>query len=488
MNPLPLLLRAGARLAFGGWLVAAVLVAAPATPGQFFGPTNTWDLRLSIGAEDWHSMEPAEPERGPGPPGPPPAREYPWATARFECAGVVLTNVAVRFKGNSSFMMSRRGLKRPLKLDFNRGHPGRTFAGLAGLMLGNNANDPSQLHEALAYAAFARAGVPAPRTAFVRVHLDIPGIAENRFVGVYTAVEPVDSRFLLSRFGTKDGVLAKPERMPGPRYFGEDWSAYVDRFEVKREGTAREQRRLIDFVRLVDRAPDAEFASRLAEYVDPAELARFTAVNAWLANMDSMLGTGHNHYLHVAPDGRIRFIPWDLNEAFGGHPGAGPALGQAGFDVLHPNAPNVRLLERFLSHPAFAAQYRSELSRLATNALSATALLADLARGAEAIGPSVERESPMARAGFRRVALGDTNGPSQGPRLGGPGGPVGPGFMAPPLADWIRLRAAEVEAQLAGEKTGSRPSVGRGGGPGGPGGPRGPRGPRPPPGPPGIPF
>ncbi len=470
------------------WLASLLLVgllhaAPPATPEQFFGLTNVRDARITMSADAWRSMEPEEPERGFGPPGgrppaPPAKREYPWSMARFECAGIVLTNVAVRFKGNSSFMMSRRGLKRPFKIDFNRDAPGRTFAGFAALALANNANDPSQMHEALAYAAFARAGVAAPRTAFVRMHLVVPGIADDVYTGLYTAVEPVDGRFLESRFGNKDGVLAKPERMPGPRYFGEEWSVYEERFGVKRAGKEPEQRRLVEFARLVDRGTDAEFAERLDRFVDIAELSRFVAVNAWLANMDSLLGTGHNHYLRVATDGRVRFIPWDLNEAFGGHPGAGPASRQMDFDALHPNAPNVRFLERFLAQPKFAVIYRGELTRLVTNALSASVFLADAHRVAEAIGASVERESPMARAGFLRIGLGETNAAGHGPRLGGPGGLVGPGFAAPPLPDWISAREREVVAQLAAEKTGTRPNVGR---PGGPGGPRGGPGFGPPP-------
>ncbi len=470
-------------------LVGRLLAAPPATPEQFFGLTNVWDARLTMSADAWRSMEPEEPERGFGPPGgrapgPPAKREYPWSMARFECAGIVLTNVAVRFKGNSSFMMSRRGLKRPFKIDFNRDAPGRTFAGLAALALANNANDPSQMHEALAYAAFARAGVVAPRTAFVRMHLAVPGIADDVYTGLYTAVEPVDGRFLESRFGNKDGVLAKPERMPGPRYFGEDWAVYAERFGVKRAGTTADQRRLVEFARLVDKAPDAEFAGQLGQFIDLAEWSRFVAVNAWLANMDSLLGTGHNHYLHVAAAGRVRFVPWDLNEAFGGHPGAGPAVRQLDFDALHPNAANVRFVERFLDQPKFAERYRGELARLATNELSAAAFLSDKQRVAEVIGTSVDSESTMARAGFHRIALGETNGAASGPRLGGAGGLVGPGFAAPPLSDWIRAREREVTAQLAGEKTGTRPTVGRPGGPRGPGGPGGDPGFRPPPGPP----
>jgi hypothetical protein len=465
-------------------LVLAVRTSAAGPAERFFGLTNLWEIRLRLPAENWAALTPREREHGrfapgePRPPGPRAvAREYPWSTATFECAGQLLTNVAVRFKGNSSFNMSRNGLKRPFKLDFDRGAKGRTFFGHEELLLNNNLNDGAQFREALAYDAFRRAGMAAPRTAFARVFLTIPGERTNTFLGLYTVVEAVDGDFLKAHFGTKKGLLAKPERVPGLQYLGPDWAAYTNRYEPKTDVTPADTDRFIALTRLVDQADDATFARELARRVDLPQLLRFIAVNAVLANYDSFLGTGHNFYLfQPRGDGKTVFIPWDLNESFGGHPGAGSRRAQAEFSVLKPQTENLRVIGRVLANPEFAAAYRREVSALLTNAFNPVRLRADAARVAQVTQESVFAESPRSRAAFEQSALGLTNRVAAAeprpdrdgePRVGGPGF----GMLRDDItfADWVQLRADNLAAELAGQRTGSPAPSMRG-----PGGPRRP--------------
>jgi len=120
------------------WLVAGSLVPRAdqaaqlreEDAGHFFGLTNLWTIHLTLSREDWSAMEPEGPRR-PGVF----QTDYPWRTCTFECSGQALTDVAVRFKGNSSFNSARGGFKRPFKLDFNRDHPERAFLGLKKLSM-----------------------------------------------------------------------------------------------------------------------------------------------------------------------------------------------------------------------------------------------------------------------------------------------------------------------------------------------------------------
>lgn len=468
---------------------------------RFFGFTNLWTIRLTLSATDWSAMQPA----GFGGPGRP-ARDYPWRICTFECAGQTLTNVAIRFKGNSSFSATRGELKRPFKLDFNRGQKGRAFLGLEKLSLNNNFNDATQFREALAYEAYRRAGLPAPRTAFARVYLTITGSRSNELLGLYTLVEPVEDEFLKRQFGSKKGLLLKPE---GPRsldYLGEDWSAYQSRYAPKTEAPTAEARRFIELTKLIAAADDATFERELPARLDLANFLRYIAITALLANYDSFVGNGHNYYLfQPASGGKVAFIPWDLNEAFGGHPKAGPRQAQAELSVLHPQAGRNRLIERVLANPRWAAAYRHELDAALTNACEPSRLKADAERLARATQETVFAESARAKAWFQRIALGQTNAalPEPGPnavRPGrgdpfpgepGPGSGRGRGFppgrgfeFVPggrreemPIADWITVRTQNVADELAGKRTGTTP---RPQGPLGPGGPRG-RGPLPPP-------
>lgn len=430
--------------------------------GNFFGLTNLWEIRLTLSATNWAAMTPQERARPEGRPGPPGMmdREYPWSTATIASEGTVLTNVAVRFKGNSSFNMSRSGLKRPFKLDFDRGAKGRTFRGQEELLLNNNLNDGTQFREALAYDAFRRAGLRAPRTAFARVFLTVTGERTNTYLGLYTVVEAVEGKFLKAHFGTKQGLLVKPERVPGLQYLGPDWAAYTNRFEPKTTPKADDTERFIELNRLAELADDATFARELPRRMDPTNLFRFIALNALLANYDSFLGTGHNFYLfQPRGDAKAAFIPWDLNESFGGHPPGGSRRDQAEFSILTPHSDNIRFLTRVLSQPAFAAAYRREVAALLTNVFQPERLRADATRIANVTREAVFAESPRARAAFETAAFGLPQRATEHGVGAGPG--MGPREdMA--FADWVDLRMRQVTAELAGERTGRRPDFRRG--------------------------
>ena len=76
--------------------------------------------------------------------------------------------------------------KAAFKLKLAHTVKGQRFLGLKTLTLNNMVQDPSMVHELLAYEAFRAVGIPAPRTgyAFVRVN--------GADYGVYLNVETLD--------------------------------------------------------------------------------------------------------------------------------------------------------------------------------------------------------------------------------------------------------------------------------------------------------
>src|SRR5437588_12781605 len=108
-------------------------------------------------------------------------------------------------------MASSRGLKRPVKIDLNRHQEGQRFHGLKKLNLNNGITDPTKAREALSYAVFRVAGVPAPRTAYAEVTLTVRGKYDKEYVGLYTLIEQVDRVCLNEHFGHAAGMLLKPE-------------------------------------------------------------------------------------------------------------------------------------------------------------------------------------------------------------------------------------------------------------------------------------
>ncbi len=473
-----------------GLLLAAVSVRAASPAGrELFGLTNLWTIHLTFSPAEWQTVVAGgvvQKSRGGGgggggpldsllrglfggdAPSAPPAgnggSKYPWSQCRVEFAGTVFTNVAVRTKGVSSVARAPNAYKRPLKLDFNRGAKGRRLLGAEELYLNNNVNDATQMREALAYELFRRAGIPAPRTAFARVYLTISGEVERQHLGLYTLVEAVEADFLQRSFGTREGLLLKPEMMRGLEYFGGGWDRYRDKYQPKQEGKPEDARRFIEFVRFIREAPPERFAEGLSEFMDPAPFLRFVALNSILANVDSFIGNGHNYYLfQPAAPGRASFIPWDLNEAFGMHPVSGPSGYQLRTSILRPNADPNQLVERCVADPVLGPQYRATCSRLLEEVFVPDRLVAEVDRIAAVTGPVVLAETRRARADFERTVL-ETRRRDEGdvrqPRFDSEYAKLGfrPWSFPDqveidnlPLKEWIRARHANALDQLAGK-------------------------------------
>src|SRR5205823_1015404 len=189
---------------------------------------------------------------------------------------------------------SARGLKRNFKIELDHYDTDLRFRGLKIINLNAGAMDPTKAREALSYAVFRAAGVPAPRTAFAEVTLTVPGKYDKEHVGLYTLIEGVDKNFLKLHFKNSAGLLMKPERIPGLVYLGEDWARYKDTYLPKREATKDEIKRVIDFTKLVSAAPDAQFNEEISSYLDVDAFLKFMAVTAIIANLDSFHG-GHNY-------------------------------------------------------------------------------------------------------------------------------------------------------------------------------------------------
>jgi hypothetical protein len=77
----------------------------------------------------------------------------------------------------------------------------RKYLGLKKFTFNNQVEDPSHTHERIGYDFFSKLGVPVPRAAPVRVHVN------NELWGLYLNVETIDRRFLKRHFDSKKGML-----------------------------------------------------------------------------------------------------------------------------------------------------------------------------------------------------------------------------------------------------------------------------------------
>jgi hypothetical protein len=337
--------------------------------------------------------------------------------------GRVWTQVGMRFKGNFSLMMAALAPgngKTSFRLNFDRyedTHPevsNQRFHGFKELTFSSNFGDDTQIREALANEIFRDRGVAAPRVAFYRISVDAGGGPE--YWGLYTMVEdPADGAMLRSQFGRSSGNLYKPD---GP---GADWTKFDPAgFEKKNNRTKPDYTDVAEAIAALHAdGPSAQWRANLEKRLDVDHFLRWLAVNQVVDNWDAYGRFAHNYYLYADPGrgGRLVWIPWDNNFAFGGTPfgampigfrGAGPpppaAPGQrgtpAGFmigssdDVLHERVGKEwPLISRLLADGTYRARYRAHLADALGGLYEADALRARAHAWHALIASAVARES-----------------------------------------------------------------------------------------------
>jgi spore coat protein H len=419
--------------------------------------------------------------------------EFKYVHADLDFAGRPFKDVAVRYKGNGTFMQSRGSLKHSFKIDLNKHVDGQKLAGVTKLNLHNNVTDASWMNEVLSHRLFRDAGAPASRTAYARVYVTVPGKHDHQYLGLYSLVEDVDNNFAQERFGMRKGAIFKPVTPSPFADLGDDWKNYNQTYDPKTELAPEQKQRVIDFCKLVTKAGDAEFAATVGGFLELDEFARFMAVTTWLSTMDSILGPGQNYYVYLHPKtGKFQFIPWDLDHSFGQFGMMGSPDQRENLNIHRPWLGENRFLERVFNVEEFKKLYLAHLSEFSKTLFQPERFDKQVDEIAAAIRPAVKEESDEQLARFDKVINGEPVQPAgfggfgrprpgaeggDGPRFGGPGG-----FMQPakPIKAFVKARAQSVTDQLAGKSEGQTvgafgfggpgPRAGRGGGPGGPGG------------------
>ncbi len=367
--------------------------------------------------------------------------EFTQVHADVDFDGHPFANVALRYKGNGTFVESRTSVKRPLKVDLNKFVKGQKLAGVSTLNLHNNVTDAGMMNEVLAYSLYRDAGVPAPRTAYARVFVTVPGKHERRYFGLYSLVENIDKNFLTARGLDKDGAILKPSSTDLFAHLGDDWERYQQPYDPKTDLTEAQERRLIDFCRLVSKAGDAEFATRLGDFLDLDEFARYMAVSVWIGDYDSMLTTGQNFYMYLDPTtNRFQFIPWDKDHTFGSWIAGTPEDLQQ-HSILEPWEGHKRFLARTFKVDAFRDRYRTALKDFHEQHARPEQFEKRVAELAPAIRPAIQEELSGSLARFDTVVAGKPL----------PGALFGFGPRPPTLLLFVKARAASVADQLAGK-------------------------------------
>ncbi len=280
-----------------------------------------------------------------------------YETCSVEIDGEVLSNVAIRAKGNTSLTQveSYGNDRYSFKIEFDHYDDSINYKGLDKLCLNNIIQDNTYMKDYLTYQMMGYFGVDAPLCSFVNITVN----GENW--GLYLAVEAVEESFLERNYGNDYGELYKPDstgnmggggekpddigerptnfpteqgempQMPqqmngdrgGGRLMGSDdisliytdnsYDSYTNIFDnAKTDITDADKDRLIDALKQLNEN------SNIDEVVNVEEVIRYFVVHNFVCNFDSYTGSMiHNYYLYEE-DSKMSMIPWDYNLAFGG--------------------------------------------------------------------------------------------------------------------------------------------------------------------------
>jgi spore coat protein H len=349
--------------------------------------------------------------------------------------GEQIPNVGVRFKGNGSFLSGRALGKYSFKIDFNEYQDDFSFEGLKKVNLQSCAADPSMLREAISYELFREAGVPAPLTGWASIATDVDGKVKQ--AGLFLVVEQVDKQFLKRAFGESDGLLVKPSAFTAFPYLGETWGHYESYYNPKTDPTSEQQRRLMEFARLIHRSDQEEFEARIEEFLDLESFLSFLAVNAMLSNLDSFLGGSQNYYAYLSPEtNKVLLIPWDLDHSFGSLEIIGTPESRVQHSIKQPQLGfgKNRLIERLLDMPEVKQAYLTRVDQLFDSVFAKQKWLDQVEAEATFVRPRLDEE-----ARSRMDAA-----------IGGAAYP-GKGYS---LEEFVRERHVSIGDQLAGRSEG----------------------------------
>ncbi len=266
-------------------------------------------------------------------------------------------NIGVRSRGSGSRSKDKPGLR----LDFNR-YRDQTFVGLKSVVLVNGVQDTSMMRQRLAFAAYARMGVPAPQSVHAKLYVN------GNYLGLYQLVESVDKVMLPRVFDESksnkedDGYLYEYKWLDYYfwTYLGADLRTYADRFEPQThelEAPADLYGPIEQLIGTTNSSSDGEFESRMGDFFDLKSLAKFLAVENFFTDGDGFLGDWgvNNFYLYRFESGKKwALLPWDKDLAFY----------DATFDIFRHVDQNV-LASRLLKIPSVYAAYLDTMTACA---------------------------------------------------------------------------------------------------------------------------
>jgi len=225
-------------------------------------------------------------------------------TFRYETDGLQSGELpmGIRIKGKWGSFRDLNG-KSAFRVRFNFGLPGGNFVGLQNLTLNNMVQDPSMIHEVLAYRIFRAAGIPCPRTGYAWVKVN------GQDYGLYLTLERYDDVFLSGHFPSTQHL-----------YEGEYGTDIVPGGSTLFDSDEGDVEIRDDLEALADVAwstEDSHWVSAMGSVADLEQMTRMWAVEQFIGHWDGYAPTINNYFLHSDDAGRFVMLPWGVDQTFG---------------------------------------------------------------------------------------------------------------------------------------------------------------------------
>ncbi len=280
-----------ALVAHCGWAQLAV---------DFLDGSVLQEIRLTMAPADWQKLHDNYTDK---------KTNY---RADFVWRGMTVQSVGVHTRGTGSLNPIKPGIG----IEFDKFTAGQRFLGLQSVILRNFLEDSSTLHETLTMRVFERMGMPFQRTAHARLFVN------GQYVAMYEMAEPIDSRFLITRFGDDSGYLYEAQGGQNNhfQYLGDAATPYVPTlFDPKTHTDDPQGQVIAAWVKAVNLSSEAEFVAAVSKYTDLGAFVAYAAVEVFMGEADGMFSTGGmtNFYLYRrAGDDRFFALPWDKEMTF----------------------------------------------------------------------------------------------------------------------------------------------------------------------------
>ncbi len=274
--------------------------------------------------------------------------------------GKVYDRITVRYRG----ARARHTAKKSWKVVFNSD---RLFRDQKRINLNAEAFDPALLREKVGYDIFEEIGAVSLQTELVRVHFTRAAGSTGTFLGLFTAIEQADSRWV-RRIDRNNAVVYKSfsRSNRGDERYESNHNVYFEHYDKE----THEDEPWTDFIRFTDEidglfgASEAVIKSYFEDNVSLPSFYAYMVANACMQNWDQF---NKNHYMLFDLDGsgKWEMTPWDVDRILGDHWNGSfdhytltPYLGrQADPGVTGWN----RVMDRFLAVRDFREAYMEQL-------------------------------------------------------------------------------------------------------------------------------